>query len=117
LRALAAGPTKEAERNLLSLVGALAATGTDQDEIPGAVGEFGLCVTNPIPTHTMFGSRSYLASLRTASGGAINYFAGAPRFPVQADIRSISTRSASRKAPEGFQLVDLDIEGELIAAG
>jgi hypothetical protein len=33
---------KEAERNLLGLMGALAASGTDQDEIPGATGEFDL---------------------------------------------------------------------------
>jgi hypothetical protein len=127
---------KEAERNLLGLMGALAAAGTDQDEIPGAVGEFGLCVTNPVPTHTMFGSRFYLSSLRTASGGAVNYvrrgstIPGSGGHPV--DIYTVSDargqflaaiyisayhKRNSGKAPKGFRIVDLDIEGELIAAG
>jgi hypothetical protein len=83
----------------------------------------------------MLGSRSYLAGLRTASGGAINYvrrgstIPGSGGHPV--DIYTVSdarrqflatvyvspyhTRN-SRRAPVGFQIVDLDIEGELIAA-
>jgi hypothetical protein len=127
---------KEAERNLLGLMGALAATGTDQDEIPRGCRGVRLCATNPIPTHTIFGSRSYLAGLRTASGGAINYVRGGSTIPGSGghpvDTYTISDargrflatvyvspyhRRNSRKAPEGFQLVDLDIEGELIAAG
>jgi hypothetical protein len=123
---------REAERNLLGLMGALAATGTDQDEIPGAVGEFGLCATNPIPTNTIFGSRSYLASLRTASGGAINYVrrgsTSAGSGEHQVDIYEISDargrflatiyisayhKRNSKRAPAGFRIADLDIEGSL----
>lgn len=47
--------------------------GTDQDVIPWGIGEFGLEVTNPIPVHGIFGSRSYLSRLRTMNGDAIEF--------------------------------------------
>lgn len=49
------------------------ADGTDQDQIPGAVGEFGLNSANPVPTHTPLGSESYLRRLRTAAGEPITF--------------------------------------------
>jgi hypothetical protein len=123
---------QEAEIELLGLMRGLAASGTDQDEIPGAVGEFGLCATNPIPTHTPFGSRFYLSRLRAASGGAINYVRRGSTIPVSGghpvDIYTISDvrgqflatiyvspyhRRNSQRAPEGFQIADLDIDGSL----
>ena len=33
------------------------------DEIPGAQGEFGRCITNPIPTNGPLGSMAYLTDL------------------------------------------------------
>ena len=38
------------------------------DELPGAIGEFGRCVTNPIPVNGAFGELAYLSRLITASG-------------------------------------------------
>ncbi len=42
--------------------------GTDQDTIPEGFGEFGLEITNPVPTDTIIGSAIYLAGLRTSEG-------------------------------------------------
>ena len=56
------------ENSLFSLLDALGEDGTDQDMLPGGVGEFGLVVSNPIPTKTIFGSRYYLSHLLTDSG-------------------------------------------------
>ena len=39
--------------------------GTDKDEIPGGYGEFGLAVSNPVPTISVRGSNLYLARLRS----------------------------------------------------
>jgi hypothetical protein len=41
--------------------------------IPEGTGEFGLEVTNPIPTSTNFGSISYLGKLRTLDGVKVEY--------------------------------------------
>jgi hypothetical protein len=81
----------------------------------------------------MFGSRFYLSSLRTASGGAVNYvrrrsaMPGSGGHPV--DIYTVSDargrflatvyvspyhKRNSRRAPVGFQIVDLDVEGDLV---
>ena len=51
----------------------MSADGTDADEIPGSVGEFGLVATNPIPTFNIFGSRSYLDRLETSDGHKVRY--------------------------------------------
>lgn len=48
-------------------------TSTDKDEIPWGEGEFGYSPSNPIPTHTSFGSISYLAKLKTMKGEKIKY--------------------------------------------
>lgn len=56
------------ENSLFKLLDALGEDGTDQDMLPGGVGEFGLVVSNPIPTKTIFGSRRYLSQLHTESG-------------------------------------------------
>lgn len=66
----------------------LASEGCDTDEIPGATGEFGWACSNPVPTHTMFGSVSYLARLRTPDGGRVekerigSFSSPATRMPV-----------------------------------
>ena len=55
-------------KEIYEAMNSLAAEGCDTDEIPGATGEFGWDNSNPIPTHTTFGSTSYLARLRTPDG-------------------------------------------------
>lgn len=112
--------------NLIALMGALANNGTDQDMIPGASGQFGLTVTNPIPTRTPMGSKVYLDRLRTVSGEEISWSrvgstgAGSSRWPI--DMYTTSTREGghpvgtlfvspyhkrnSGLAPNGFKLVD-----------
>ena len=43
----------------------------DADQIPGGYGPFGLCATNPVPTHSVAGSSAYLENLRTGDGRPI----------------------------------------------
>lgn len=112
--------------NLFALMGALADNGTDQDMVLGASGEFGLTVTNPIPTRTPMGSKAYLDRLRTVSGEEISWSrvgstgAASSGWPI--DMYTISTRERGRPlgtlfvspyhkrnsglAPNGFKLVD-----------
>lgn len=52
---------------------AVSAGGCDSDEIPGATGEFGYHLSNPIPTKTTFGNTSYLARLQTQDGNKVQY--------------------------------------------
>jgi hypothetical protein len=49
----------------------LSADGTEADEIPESVGEFGLTPTNPIPTVNVFGNRAYLDRLGTSDGRVV----------------------------------------------
>jgi len=51
----------------------MSADGTDADEIPYGVGEFGLVATNPIPTSNFIGSRCYLDRLGTSDGHKVCY--------------------------------------------
>lgn len=51
----------------------MSADGTECDEIPGGVGEFGLVATNPVPTFNLYGSKSYLDQLGTADGRKVSY--------------------------------------------
>lgn len=60
-------------KELYDAMNSLSEGGCDTDEIPGAEGDFGWDVSNPVPTHTTFGSTSYLARLRTTSGEKISY--------------------------------------------
>jgi hypothetical protein len=41
------------------------------DEIPNAVGEFGLCSSNPVPVYCIHSNDIYLSRLRTLDGGRI----------------------------------------------
>lgn len=45
----------------------------DCDQLPTGHGEFGLSVTNPIPTKGVAGSNEYLSSLRTLAGKPVQY--------------------------------------------
>ena len=60
-------------KELYDVMNSLSEGGCDTDEIPGAEGEFAWDVSNPVPTHTTFGSTSYLTRLRTPSGEKISY--------------------------------------------
>ena len=66
-------PDFQRQKQLYNLMSALAADGCDADELPGASGEFGLSLSNPIPTKTILGSTSYLARLRTPDGEKVLY--------------------------------------------
>ena len=98
-------------------------TGTDQDEMPEGYGEFGLEITNPIPTASIPDSYFYLDRLRTLSGEKITYdrIGGmkAPNIKHTVDGYSISAngkqiaiiyicaynKKTSSKAPKSFKLV------------
>ncbi len=73
LDTLQRNPDFQRQKQLYDLMSALAADGCDADELPGASGEFGLSLSNPIPTKTIFGSTSYLERLRTQDGAQVIY--------------------------------------------
>ena len=60
-------------KELFDAMNSLSEGGCDTDEIPGAEGRFGWDVSNPVPTHTTFGSTSYLARLRTEDGQEVTH--------------------------------------------
>ena len=45
--------------------------GPGVDEIPGATGTFGRCVTNPVPVNGVVGELTYLSRLVTPSGAGL----------------------------------------------
>jgi len=47
--------------------------GYDADQIPGAVGKFGLDVNNPIPVKSVLGAKEYLDSLTFSDGTKVKY--------------------------------------------
>lgn len=47
--------------------------GVDADEMPDGKGEFGMTPSNPIPCKTIFGSKAYLARLRTPNNLSVAY--------------------------------------------
>ena len=73
LDALQRNPDFQRQKQFYDLMSALAADGCDADELPGASGEFGLSLSNPIPTRSILGSTSYLERLRTPDGEIIHY--------------------------------------------
>ena len=46
--------------------------GATTDEIPGGYGEYGLCITNPIPVNGVMSNELYLQSLKLLSGEKFN---------------------------------------------
>ncbi len=96
--------------------------GTDQDEMPEGYGEFGLEITNPVPTASIPESYFYLQNLRTTSGSNVIFDRiGSMRAPnIQATVdgykilcngSQIATiyicpynKRTSKKAPKGFKL-------------
>lgn len=102
---------------------------TDQDEIPGAIGRFGLDPTNPIPIHGIPNSRIYLEHLLQADDSLIRFtrkgsiHVDSINFPVDEyhiydQVGKFITslyisayhKRCSEKAPEGFQTLDSFIE-------
>ena len=99
--------------------------GTDADVIPEGTGEFGLEVTNPIPTSTNYGSISYLGKLRTLDGVKVEYerrgsyqAANIPSmidgYKITANGKDVATiflcpynKKNSEIAPRGFKLAPL----------
>ncbi|MDX6766605.1 MAG: hypothetical protein SFU85_07435 [Candidatus Methylacidiphilales bacterium] len=126
----AAGPAPENEADLVrrrqeffASMHTMGLQGCDADEIPGAQGEFGHEITNPIPTNTYFGSDSYLSRLRTEDGAHVKATragtAVSPACPHPVDVYAISKQDGtplatlylsphnqrnSDKAPRGFML-------------
>lgn len=75
----------------------MGAQGTDEDVMPDGYGEYGIEVTNPIPTSTVYGSIAYLGKLRTMDGTKVEY-----------------KRIGSTSAPNINQIID---EYEIFARG
>ena len=121
---LNANPIFQERKALFDAMSLLGEDGCETDEIPGGHGEFGHSVTNPIPTKTVFGSTSYLASLRAPDGEKVVYdregslASPVSTHPVDAyvishpDGRRLATlylspyhKRNSAKAPNGFSLL------------
>jgi hypothetical protein len=96
--------------------------GTNDDVIPGCYGEYGLTVTNPVPTISIKGSNRYLAALRLGGRSLVATRAGSTStdvtpgsvdiYNLTSDGRDVGTiyicpyhKRNSRKAPKGFSLV------------
>jgi hypothetical protein len=97
--------------------------GTDKDEMPEGFGEFGLEITNPIPTSSIPDSYFYLSRLRTLSGSVItfnrigsmkaeNIKSTIDGYSLSANGKNIATvyicpynKKTSSKAPKGFKLI------------
>ncbi len=97
--------------------------GTDKDEMPEGYGEFGLEITNPIPTSSIPDSYLYLGRLRTLSGSEVtfdrigsmnaeNIKSTIDGYNLSADGKNIATvyicpynKKTSSKAPKGFKLI------------
>lgn len=88
------------------------------DQLPGAEGEFGRCVTNPVPVNGPLGELTYLSSLVGASGAAL--FGHRLGHIGRVDVyETVSTDGKtwdviflsyyhprkSRKAPAGYKIV------------
>jgi hypothetical protein len=112
-------------KEIFDAMNSLSEDGCDTDEIPGAEGRFGWDVSNPIPTHTTFGSTSYLGRLRTQRGETVSYERigsfTSPASPMPVDGYEIRDpggtdlgviyispyhRRNSQKAPEGLLTFD-----------
>jgi hypothetical protein len=78
--------------------------GTSVDEIPGAFGEFGLTLTNPIPVNGAIGEVVYLSLLRHAGKTQIYCFTVLGRCPG-----SISMRLSTLMAAHGAFCISISI--------
>lgn len=95
--------------------------GCTTNEMPNGYGEFGLCVTNPVPVRGIQANEEYLKSLKHCSGKAIKWTrigsTGAPNIKNPIDIYDVTDMSGetlatiyispyqntiSKRAPKGF---------------
>ncbi len=127
LDALMENPVFQQQKALFDAMNQACATGCDGDELPNGHGEFGLTPTNPIPTNTVMGSRSYLSHLLTADGKKVennrrcSMSSEVTQMPI--DVYDLSLpdgtpvgtiyispwqKKTSAKAPRGFRLLFSD---------
>ena len=66
-------PVFQHQQALFDLQAKMCDGGCTTDELPNGQSEFGHTPTNPIPTHTVAGSTSYLARLRAPDGAKVVY--------------------------------------------
>ena len=66
-------PLFQQQKQIYDLMSLMCEGGCETDEMPYGHGEFGYEPTNPIPTKTIFGSKRYLARLRTQDGANVVY--------------------------------------------
>lgn len=99
--------------------------GSDSDTMPEGIGEFGLEVTNPVPTSTVFGSIFYMGQLRTLDGVKVEYDRKGSTmaanitsmidiYKITANGKEVATiyvcpynQKNSERAPKGFKLAAL----------
>jgi len=91
----------------------------DKDELPGAYGNFGFELTNPIPVRSYSDGYNYLNNLRTDSNNEIIYKITGTKYSQNINHSSIFSNGeqiaifyicpyqarTSKKAPAGFRLV------------
>ena len=97
----------------------------EYDEIPGAIGEFGLDATNPVPVNGIPANEKYLQSLQTAYGSSISWkrrgSLQVPGFQDPVDLYDIVDGNGkvlqpiyispyhpktSKKAPKGYRIIN-----------
>lgn len=129
LDVLMANPLVQQQKAIFDAMNTMSAGGCDSDELPDRTGEFGLTATNPIPTNTIFGSKSYLSRLCTADGYKVqNQRRGSTQVegiskpidiydlfrvdgtPVGTIYISPYHQRTSKKAPQGFRLLLSDAD-------
>ncbi len=72
-KGLQSNPVFREQAEIFGAMAAIVRDGCDTDELPGAFGEFGCVPSNPIPTHTVYGSMAYLSALRASDGTNVHY--------------------------------------------
>lgn len=110
------------KREFRKMLQEMSADGTEEDEMPEGYGEFGLEVTNPIPTASFKGGTAYMERLRLEDGTKIEYVRTgsmkAPNISKSIDCYSIIVdgeeitqiylcvynKKNSKKVPKGFAL-------------
>ncbi|MCB0786382.1 MAG: hypothetical protein KDC02_19520 [Flavobacteriales bacterium] len=102
-----------------------AGQGTDQDQMPEGIGEFGSEVTNPVPVKGILSNELYLSRLRLPNGGKITWqrrgSTGAKNIPHIIDAYAIMDEAGqpittlyicpynqrtSERAPKGFLMAE-----------
>ena len=111
-------------KDLMKLQELMAIEETENGQVQGGYGPYGLSANNPIPVKGVFGEISYLGRLRTSEGVKVEYrrlgsiMADNLDNPVdeyEIGVNGINTsrlflypccKEMSRKAPEGYYLLE-----------